>query len=112
MTRSPAFVRIGLVHEHFETIHPFFGGNGRVCRQLIVLLPTRYRTLHRPVLYLSHYLKARRTEYYRRLQAVRDEAAWEHWLAFFLPAFPWWRGRLPTPAGGWSPCAKRCERRF
>ena len=79
-----ALVKIGLVHAQFETIHPFFDGNGRVGRQLIALLLMRYRTLHRPVLYLSHYLKARRTEYYRRLQAVRDEGAWEHWLAFFL----------------------------
>lgn len=80
----PALVKIGLAHAQFETIHPFFDGNGRVGRQLITLLLMRYRTLHRPVLYLSHYLKARRTEYYRRLQAVRDEGAWEHWLAFFL----------------------------
>ena len=71
----PALVKIGLVHAQFETVRPFFDGNGRVGRQLIALLPMRYRTLHRPVLYLLHYLKACRTEYYRRLQAVRDEGA-------------------------------------
>ena len=40
--------------------------------------------LNKPVLYLSHYFKAHRQEYYERLQAVRDRGDWEGWLAFFL----------------------------
>ena len=91
--------RIGLAHAQFETIHPFFDGNGRVGRQLLTLLLMRYHTLHRSVLYLSHYLKARRTEYYRRLQAVRDEGAWEHWPAFFLAGVSAVARESAEPAG-------------
>ena len=80
----PALVKAGLVHAQFETIHPFFDGNGRVGRQLIALSLCEAGILQKPVLYLSHYLKARRTEYYQRLQAVRDAGAWEDWLKFLI----------------------------
>ena len=56
----PALVKAGLAHAQFETIHPFFDGNGRVGRQLITLSLCEQGTLQKPVLYLSHYLKARR----------------------------------------------------
>jgi Fic family protein len=71
-------------HAQFETIHPFLDGNGRVGRLLITFLLCERGVLHKPVLYLSHYLKARRQEYYDRLQAVRDSGDWEGWLVFFL----------------------------
>lgn len=68
----------------FETIHPFLDGNGRVGRLLITFLLTERGVLHKPVLYLSHYLKQHRQTYYEHLQAVRDQGAWEAWPAFFL----------------------------
>ena len=80
----PPLVRIGLAHAQFETIHPFLDGNGRTGRMLIAFFLCERGLLARPVLYLSHYLKRRRTEYYDRLQAVRDAGDWEGWLAFFL----------------------------
>ena len=80
----PAVIKAGLMHAQFETIHPFFDGNGRVGRQLIVLSLCEQGILHKPVLYLSHYLKAHRAEYYRRLQAVRDDGDWEEWLKFLV----------------------------
>lgn len=80
----PPLVKIGLAHVQFETIHPFLDGNGRVGRLLITLLLTEAEILHKPVLYLSHYFKQHRQEYYERLQAVRDRGEWEEWLAFFL----------------------------
>ena len=80
----PALVKVALLHAQFETIHPFFDGNGRVGRQLIVLALCEQSVLRKPVLYLSHYLKAHRDEYYRRLQAVRDDGAWEDWLKFLI----------------------------
>ena len=80
----PLLVRIGLAHAQFETIHPFLDGNGRVGRLLITFLLTERGVLAKPVLYLSHYFKQRRQEYYDRLQAVRDHGDWEGWLAFFL----------------------------
>jgi len=80
----PALVRVGLAHAQFETIHPFLDGNGRIGRLLITFLLVEKGLLSRPVLYLSHYFKRYRAEYYDRLQAVRDAGDWEGWLAFFL----------------------------
>ena len=75
---------IGLAHAQFETIHPFLDGNGRVGRLLITFLLCERGALRKPVLYLSHYFKRHRQEYYERLQAVRDAGDFESWLGFFL----------------------------
>jgi len=80
----PALIHCGLAHAQFETIHPFLDGNGRVGRLLITFLLCQQGILQRPLLYLSHYLKAHRTEYYDRLMSVRQDCAWEGWLKFFL----------------------------
>src|SRR5690606_7140684 len=80
----PGLIQVGLAHAQFETIHPFLDGNGRMGRLLITFLLTEKQLLKKPVLYLSHYFKQRRAEYYDRLQAVRDAGDWEDWLAFFL----------------------------
>ena len=80
----PPLVQVGLAHGQFETIHPFLDGNGRMGRLLIAFLLIEKRLLAKPVLYLSHYFRQRRSEYYERLQAVRDAGDWEGWLAFFL----------------------------
>ena len=80
----PPLLKAGLIHVQFETIHPFLDGNGRIGRLLVTLYLCAQGTLRAPLLYLSLYLKTHRTEYYHRLQAVRDEGDWEGWLAFFL----------------------------
>lgn len=83
---TPALVRIGLAHAQFETIHPFRDGNGRIGRLLITLLLCRAQILQKPVLYLSWFFKRYRSQYYERLQAVRDDGQWEEWVEFFLLA--------------------------
>lgn len=80
----PPLIQAGIAHAQFETIHPFLDGNGRVGRLLITFLLCERDILQRPLLYLSHYLKAHRTEYYDRLTAIRAEGNWEGWLKFFL----------------------------
>jgi len=80
----PLLVKIGLAHADFETIHPFLDGNGRIGRLLITFLLCEREVLHKPVLYLSHFFKRHRQDYYDHLQAVRDHGDWEGWLAFFL----------------------------
>ena len=80
----PVLIHTGLAHAQFETIHPFLDGNGRVGRLLITLLLCQKNVLHRPLLYLSHYLKLHRAEYYDRLMAIRNDGNWEAWLKFFL----------------------------
>ena len=80
----PLLIEIGLAHAQFETIHPFLDGNGRVGRLLITFLLCEKHVLDKPVLYLSHYFKRHRQNYYDHLQAVRDKGAFEDWLEFFL----------------------------
>ncbi len=80
----PMLVRIGMAHVQFETIHPFLDGNGRVGRMLITFLLCEAGVLLKPVLYLSHYFKRHRQQYYDLLQRVRDHGEWDAWLRFFL----------------------------
>jgi Fic family protein len=80
----PPLVKIALAHAQFETIHPFLDGNGRTGRLLITFLLTEAKILGKPVLYLSHYFKKHRQEYYEALQNVRHSGEWEAWLEFFL----------------------------
>lgn len=80
----PTLIEVGLAHAQFETIHPFLDGNGRVGRLLVTLLLVERGVLARPLLYLSHYFKLHRLEYYDRLMAVRLEGDWEGWIKFFL----------------------------
>ncbi len=82
--KTPLLTRAGLLHYQFETIHPFFDGNGRVGRMLITLFLTREGALRRPLLYLSHHFRQNREEYTSRLQAARDSGDVEGWLMFFL----------------------------
>jgi Fic family protein len=77
-------LQCGIAHAQFETIHPFLDGNGRVGRLLITLLLCEKGILHRPLLYLSHYFKMHRAQYYDRLMAIRFDGDWEGWLKFFL----------------------------
>lgn len=80
----PPLIKVGLAHSQFETIHPFLDGNGRIGRLLITFLLVEQGILARPLLYLSFFFKQNRDLYYERLQAVRDDDAWEAWLKFFL----------------------------
>src|SRR6266487_4781629 len=80
----PILLKVGLVHAQFETIHPFLDGNGRMGRLLITFILCYEDVLRKPLLYLSHFFKFHRLEYYNYLQKVRDEGDWESWLKFFL----------------------------
>jgi Fic family protein len=80
----PTLIEVGLAHAQFETIHPFLDGNGRVGRLLNIFLLVHRGMLREPLLYLSHYFKLHRTEYYDRLMAVRLRGDWEGWIRFFL----------------------------
>ena len=85
----PPLVHCALAHAQFETIHPFLDGNGRVGRLLVTFLLCEREILAQPLLYLSHFLKANRLEYYDRLNATREEGDWEGWLDFFLRGVAW-----------------------
>jgi Fic family protein len=80
----PDLIQCALMHEQFETIHPFVDGNGRIGRILITLFLIERGRLAHPVLYLSEYIEANRQEYYERLQRVRTHGDWAGWLHYFL----------------------------
>jgi Fic family protein len=80
----PVLLRAALVHYHFEAIHPFLDGNGRVGRLLIAFLLHTENVLDQPLLYLSAFFERHRREYYRRLVEVTMKGAWLEWIDFFL----------------------------
>ncbi|WP_197019223.1 Fic family protein [Thioalkalivibrio sp. HK1] len=77
-------VRMALIHHRFESIHPFPDGNGRVGRILNVLYLTHAGLLDMPILYLSRTINATKMDYYRLLQKVRTDDAWEEWVIYML----------------------------
>jgi Fic family protein len=79
-------IKMALIHHQFESIHPFPDGNGRIGRILNVLYLTRAGLLEIPILYLSRHITRTKADYYRQLQAVRGEGAWEDWILYMLEA--------------------------
>lgn len=80
----PLLIRCALLHYQFETIHPFLDGNGRLGRLFIALYLMDRGRLPAPLLYLSGYFDRRRSDYYDRLQYVRERGEINEWLLFFL----------------------------
>lgn len=79
-------VKMALIHHQFESIHPFYDGNGRTGRIVNVLYLVKQNLLDIPVLYLSRHIVRTKADYYRLLQAVRDDDAWEDWVRYLLVA--------------------------
>ncbi len=79
-------VKMAVIHHQFESIHPFYDGNGRAGRVINVLYLIKQDLLSLPVLYLSRYINQHKQDYYRLLQAVRTDNEWEDWLLFMLTA--------------------------
>lgn len=79
-------IKMALIHHQFESIHPFYDGNGRTGRILNVLYLVREGLLDLPVLYLSSHIVRTKTDYYRLLQTVREEDNWEEWVLYLLTA--------------------------
>lgn len=81
-------IKLAVIHYQFETIHPFYDGNGRTGRILCVLYLIINNLLDLPILYLSRYITRNKQEYYRLLQAIRESdgapAQWEQWVLYIL----------------------------
>jgi len=82
----PALIRFALIHYHFEAIHPFLDGNGRVGRLLITFLFHTEELLDHPLLYLSGFFERHRDDYYRLLLDVSKRGEWDAWIDYFLRA--------------------------
>ena len=79
----PIIVQLAVMHYHFEAIHPFNDGNGRVGRLLITLMLCERGALSQPLLYLSAFFDEHREEYYDHLLAVSRHGCWGEWIEFF-----------------------------
>jgi Fic family protein len=77
-------VKMAILHHQFESIHPFYDGNGRTGRILNVLYLVQKGLLDSPVLYLSRHIVRTKGDYYRLLQGVRDAQTWEEWVLYML----------------------------
>lgn len=82
----PSLIKAGLAHVHFETIHPFLDGNGRIGRLLIVLMLIDSNLINLPIIYPSYYFKKYHLEYYQKLDQVRTHGDYEGWIIYYLKA--------------------------
>jgi Fic family protein len=77
-------VKMAVIHHQFESIHPFYDGNGRTGRIINILYLVKQGLLKIPILYLSRYINKNKAEYYNLLQKVRTENAWQEWVMYML----------------------------
>ena len=77
-------IQMAIIHHQFESIHPFYDGNGRTGRIINILYLIKAGLLDSPVLYLSRYINQSKGEYYRLLQEVRETQYWENWIIYIL----------------------------
>jgi Fic family protein len=77
-------IKMAVVHHQFESIHPFYDGNGRTGRIINILYLVIKDLLNLPILYLSRYIIEHKQDYYKLLQTVRDTGEWEEWVLFVL----------------------------
>lgn len=85
-TDTPDVVKLAILHYQFETIHPFFGGNGKIGRMIIPLYLQSKGMLDKSCLYLSEYLEKNKDRYFEGLMNVRDNNNIIEWIKFFLEA--------------------------
>lgn len=79
-------VKMAMIHHQFESIHPFYDGNGRTGRILNILYLVLYDLLTLPVLYISRYIIRNRQTYYQYLQHIRETNNWKNWILYMLDA--------------------------
>jgi len=84
MCDADPLVKMAVVHHQFESIHPFYDGNGRTGRIINILYLVIQRLLDIPILYLSRYIIGRKSDYYSLLQSTRETGDWEAWILFML----------------------------
>lgn len=83
---TDCLIKMAVIHYQFESIHPFYDGNGRTGRILNVLYLVKEHLLASPILYLSRYIIRNKPAYYDLLQRIRTANAWEEWILFMLTA--------------------------
>ncbi len=82
--KTDPLIKMALIHYQFESIHPFYDGNGRTGRILNILYLVLNNLLDSPILYLSNYINKTKQEYYRLLQSFKEENNYEDWIIYIL----------------------------
>jgi Fic family protein len=77
-------VKMAIIHYQFESIHPFYDGNGRTGRILNILYLILTGLQKLPILYLSNHIIQHKSDYYRLLQGVREKGDWESWISYMI----------------------------
>lgn len=77
-------VKMAIIHHQFESIHPFFDGNGRTGRIINILYLIMQKLIDSPILYLSRHFIKNKDKYYELIQNVRDNNDWKPWILFVL----------------------------
>jgi Fic family protein len=77
-------VKMAIIHYQFESIHPFYDGNGRKGRILNILYLILTGLQKLPILYLSNHIIQHKSDYYRLLQGVREKGDWESWISYMI----------------------------
>ena len=85
-TKLSPLINLAILHYQFESIHPFYDGNGRTGRILNILYLILNNLLEIPILYLSSYIIKNKGEYYKLLNAVNKNQEWENWIVYILKA--------------------------
>lgn len=86
LSDADPLVKMAVIHHQFESIHPFYDGNGRTGRIINILYLIKNDLLSLPILYLSRYIIRHKADYYRLLQDVRTTGHWEPWILYMLEA--------------------------
>jgi Fic family protein len=86
LTDLDPIVKMAIIHFQFESIHPFYDGNGRTGRIINILYLVLNDLLDIPILYLSRYIIRNKGRYYALLQGVRDNGNWDEWILYMLNA--------------------------
>lgn len=84
MSNVDPLIKMAIIHFQFESIHPFYDGNGRTGRIINILYLVIAKLQNLPILYLSSYIIKHKSHYYKYLQKVRDEDLWEDWILFMI----------------------------
>lgn len=84
MSELDPLIKMAIIHHRFETIHPFYDGNGRTGRIINILYLVKEELLTLPILYLSRYIIQYKADYYRLLQTARESNDWEEWILYIL----------------------------
>jgi Fic family protein len=79
-------IKMAIIHHQFESIHPFYDGNGRTGRIVNILYLVKEKLLNLPILYLSRYINQNKANYYRLLQQTRETGEWQPWVLYILDA--------------------------